>query len=110
MARQSAADARRAAEEQYAKDTLAATGLGGGIVSSQMLLDQMNGDDAELTAQRAAADREWTYGHIVVDEAQELTAMDWRMLIRRCPPARSPSWAMWRRLRRWVAPDAGANR
>ena len=25
----------------------------------------MNGDDAELTAQRAAADREWTYGHIV---------------------------------------------
>ena len=57
VARQSAADARRAAEEQYAKDTLAATGLGGGIVSSQMLLDQMNGDDAELTAQRAAADR-----------------------------------------------------
>ena len=104
VARQSAADARRAAEEQYAKDTLAATGLGGGIVSSQMLLDQMNGDDAELTAQRAAADREWTYGHIVVDEAQELTAMDWRMLIR------SPSWAMWRRLRRWAAPDAGANR
>ena len=102
VARQSAADARRAAEEQYAKDTLAATGLGGGIVSSQMLLDQMNGDDAELTAQRAAADREWTYGHIVVDEAQELTAM--------APPARSPSWAMWRRPRRWVAPDAGANR
>lgn len=85
VAKQSAADARRAAEEQYAKDTLAATGLGQGIVSSQMLLDQMNGDDGELTAQRAAADREWTYGHIVVDEAQELTAMDWRMLIRRCP-------------------------
>ena len=84
VAKQSA-DARRAAEEQYAKDTLAATGLGQGIVSSQMLLDQMNGDDGELTAQRAAADREWTYGHIVVDEAQELTAMDWRMLIRRCP-------------------------
>lgn len=85
LAKQSAANARRAAEEQYAKDTLAATGLGQGIVSSQMLLDQMNGDDGELTAQRAAADREWTYGHIVVDEAQELTAMDWRMLIRRCP-------------------------
>ena len=85
VARQSAAAARRAAEEQYAKDTLAAPGLGGGIVSSQMLLDQMNGDDAELTAQRAAADREWTYGHIVVDEAQELTAMDWRMVIRRGP-------------------------
>ncbi len=70
VARQIAAkNARRAAEEQYAQDTLAATGLGGGIVSSQMLLDQMNGDDAELTAQRAAADREWTYGHIVVDDS-----------------------------------------
>ena len=87
VARQSAADARRAAEEQYAKDTLAATGLGGGIVSSQMLLDQMNGDDAELTAQRAAADREWTYGHIVVDEAQELTAMDGVCLSAVAPPA-----------------------
>ncbi len=59
-----AADARRRVEEQYAKDTLAATGLGGGIALQSMLLDQMNGDDAELTAQRAAADREWTYGHI----------------------------------------------
>ncbi len=26
-----------------------------------------------------------TYGHVVVDEAQELTAMQWRMLVRRCP-------------------------
>ncbi|MGS2586062.1 HelD family protein [Streptomyces hebeiensis] len=28
---------------------------------------------------------ERTYGHVVVDEAQELTAMQWRMIIRRCP-------------------------
>jgi DNA helicase IV len=26
-----------------------------------------------------------TYGHVVVDEAQELSEMDWRMLLRRCP-------------------------
>ncbi|THA65763.1 ATP-dependent DNA helicase [Streptomyces sp. A0642] len=26
-----------------------------------------------------------TYGHVVVDEAQELTAMQWRMIVRRCP-------------------------
>jgi DNA helicase IV len=25
------------------------------------------------------------YGHVVVDEAQELTAMDWRAVMRRCP-------------------------
>ena len=36
-------------------------------------------------AERALADRQWAYGHIVVDEAQELSAMAWRMLIRRCP-------------------------
>ncbi|URM90064.1 AAA family ATPase [Streptomyces sp. MRC013] len=28
---------------------------------------------------------ERTYGHVVVDEAQELTAMQWRMAVRRCP-------------------------
>ncbi|ANN21778.1 helicase [Amycolatopsis orientalis] len=40
----------------------------------------------ELTAaQRAAQDRTWTFGHVIVDEAQELTAMDWRLLMRRSP-------------------------
>ncbi|KOU97199.1 ATP-dependent DNA helicase [Streptomyces sp. XY511] len=28
---------------------------------------------------------ERSYGHVVVDEAQELTAMQWRMIVRRCP-------------------------
>jgi DNA helicase IV len=36
-------------------------------------------------AERALADRSWTYGHVIVDEAQELSAMAWRMLRRRCP-------------------------
>ena len=30
-------------------------------------------------------DGEKVYGHVVVDEAQELSAMQWRMLVRRCP-------------------------
>lgn len=85
VARQKALDAKRAEEEQFAQDTLAQAGIGSGIITSQMLVDNINGMDAELIAQRAGADREWTYGHVVVDEAQELTAMDWRMLIRRCP-------------------------
>ncbi|OZG63515.1 ATP-dependent DNA helicase [Bifidobacterium lemurum] len=84
-ARQAARDAQRAQEEQFARDTLAQSGIGTGLVTSQMLLDHINGMDAELTAQRAASDREWVYGHVVVDEAQELTDMDWRMLMRRCP-------------------------
>ncbi|QKV79653.1 AAA family ATPase [Amycolatopsis sp. Hca4] len=41
---------------------------------------------SELTAaQRAAQDRTWTFGHVIVDEAQELSAMDWRLLMRRTP-------------------------
>ncbi|EME21871.1 HelD family protein [Rhodococcus triatomae] len=40
----------------------------------------------QLTAaERAAADRTWTFGHVIVDEAQELSAMAWRMLMRRIP-------------------------
>ncbi|RBO91548.1 RNA polymerase recycling motor ATPase HelR [Nocardia puris] len=41
--------------------------------------------DSRDVAERAAADRDWTYRHVVVDEAQELSAMDWRVLMRRCP-------------------------
>jgi DNA helicase IV len=41
--------------------------------------------DWTSTAERAAADREWTYGHVIVDEAQELSAMAWRTVMRRCP-------------------------
>jgi DNA helicase IV len=37
------------------------------------------------TAERAAGDRAWAYGHVVVDEAQELSPMQWRLLARRCP-------------------------
>ncbi|WP_205670221.1 MULTISPECIES: RNA polymerase recycling motor ATPase HelR [unclassified Amycolatopsis] len=41
--------------------------------------------DTRDLAERAAADRDWTYRHVVVDEAQELSEMDWRALMRRCP-------------------------
>ena len=78
-------DQQHLEEQQFAKDTLAQAGIGSGIVTSKMLVDNMNLGSEELTAQQAASDREWTYGHIVVDEAQELTAMDWHMLLRRCP-------------------------
>jgi DNA helicase IV len=33
----------------------------------------------------AASDRNWAFGHVVIDEAQELSAMQWRLLMRRCP-------------------------
>ncbi|MBT1165316.1 HelD family protein [Bifidobacterium simiarum] len=76
---------QRKQDEQFARDTLAQNGIGTGIVTSDMLLEQINGLDEDTTAQRASTQREWTFGHVVVDEAQELTPMDWRMLMRRCP-------------------------
>lgn len=84
---QAAADARRREEElDYARQVLRSTGAGRGMVSAEQLAERFGPSGPALTtAERAAADRSWTYGHVVVDEAQELSAMAWRMLLRRCP-------------------------
>ena len=84
---QAAATARRRADElDYARQVLSSAGAGGGLVSAEVLAERFSHSGPSLTtAERAAADRAWTYGHIVVDEAQELSAMAWRMLLRRCP-------------------------
>lgn len=72
--------------ERYAREAIAGMGLGGGIVNSQMLADRMKVNTGpETLADRAASDRTWTYGHVVVDEAQELSPMQWEMIIRRNP-------------------------
>jgi DNA helicase IV len=55
------------------------------FVTADMLAERFDDELVGSVAERAAADREWTYGHVVVDEAQELSAMDWHVLARRCP-------------------------
>jgi DNA helicase IV len=55
------------------------------FVTAGMLAARFDEEITGTVAERAAADREWTYGHLVVDEAQELSAMDWHVLARRCP-------------------------
>lgn len=40
-------------------------------------------DVTSSVAERAIDDREWIYGHVIVDEAQELSAMTWRAIQRR---------------------------
>ncbi len=76
---------RRASEVEYARRVLASSG-NQGLVSAELLADRFAATGPRLTtAERAAADRTWTYGHVVVDEAQELSAMAWRMLLRRVP-------------------------
>jgi DNA helicase IV len=55
------------------------------MLYAEDLADRFIERDTRDLAERAAADRDWTYRHVVVDEAQELSEMDWRVLMRRCP-------------------------
>ena len=56
------------------------------LMSAEELAEQNQEQDARQTAaERATSDRTWAFGHIVVDEAQELSPMQWRLLVRRCP-------------------------
>jgi DNA helicase IV len=57
----------------------------GDLLDAEGLAERQEEVDTRTTAERAAADRTWTYGHVIVDEAQELSAMAWRLLLRRCP-------------------------
>jgi len=91
------ADRERLAEAEYAagvldlmvsredlmddEDHLLATDM----IYAEDLADRFAERDTRELAERAAADRDWTYRHAVVDEAQELSEMDWRVLMRRCP-------------------------
>src|SRR5205814_5572730 len=43
------------------------------------------GVDTRTVEEMVRADRSWSYGHVIVDEAQEVSPMAWRMLVRRCP-------------------------
>ncbi|MEU4805360.1 RNA polymerase recycling motor ATPase HelR [Actinosynnema sp. NPDC023587] len=55
------------------------------LLYAEDLADRFVEQDTRTLVERAAADRDWTYRHVVVDEAQELSEMDWRVLMRRCP-------------------------
>jgi DNA helicase IV len=96
-AEEAAAERERKAEAAYAagvldlmvsredlmddEDHLLATDM----LYAEDLAERFDERDTRDLAERAAADREWTYRHVVVDEAQELSEMDWRALMRRCP-------------------------
>jgi DNA helicase IV len=78
--------AERSAEVGYAQATLSAIGSGGIQVSAETLAGRFADTGPTLTvAERAESDRTWAFGHVVVDEAQELSPMMWRLLMRRCP-------------------------
>ncbi|CAL9312599.1 hypothetical protein SUDANB135_04957 [Streptomyces sp. SudanB135_2055] len=55
------------------------------IIDAERFAERQEAEDHRSAAERAAADRTWAFGHIIVDEAQELSPMAWRLLMRRCP-------------------------
>ncbi|MFL5883321.1 MAG: HelD family protein [Actinomycetota bacterium] len=97
-ARARRAEARQASQDRaeldYAREVLAGTTIGD---AARYLPDTSAIDPAVLAgrwrsrgpevglAERARQDRSWVFGHVIVDEAQELSAMAWRMLMRRSP-------------------------
>ena len=55
------------------------------VVDASAFAERYADVDARTAAERAAADRTWVFGHVIVDEAQELSPMAWRLLMRRVP-------------------------
>ena len=55
------------------------------LLDAEELAERHEAPGRRSVAERAAADRAWTFGHVIVDEAQELPEMAWRLLARRCP-------------------------
>ena len=92
-------------DDQFEAEILSAAD----VIDAETLASRQRVTDIRSTAQRAREDHTWAYGHVIVDEAQELTPMEWRMGFRRCPskwmtlvgdtaqtssPAGSDDWAM----------------
>ena len=92
--KRAAAEAERAEATEYAEQVVDSLREAEAIVVPALEVETfvhwIAGRNAETAprgslAEQALADRRWAYGHVIVDEAQELSAMAWRMLIRRCP-------------------------
>jgi DNA helicase IV len=94
-AARAAAERRRRAQVEYARGVLDIISrdleddpevlMGSDLVDASRLAMRHEEEENLTAAERAAGDRTWAFGHIIVDEAQELSEMAWRMLMRRCP-------------------------
>jgi DNA helicase IV len=71
----------RTLDDEEAPEVLSA----GDLLDAGLLGERQRVTERLTAAQRAAADRRWAFGHIIVDEAQELSPMAWRVLMRRSP-------------------------
>lgn len=87
-----AADARRARQRrqqhqqelEFANRVLSSMDLEISI-NAERFAERFADSSGETIAEQASRDRSWKFGHVIVDEAQELSPMAWRMLFRRNP-------------------------
>lgn len=68
-------------DDQFEAEILSAAD----VIDAETLASRQRETDTRSTAERARTDQAWAYGHVIVDEAQELSPMEWRMVFRRCP-------------------------
>lgn len=76
---------REEAEIQYARELLDELALEIPVDPSMVAERYRGGEARRSVADRAGLDRTWAFGHVIVDEAQELSPMAWRMVMRRAP-------------------------
>jgi DNA helicase IV len=74
--------ARRDPELELARRTVEELGVGA-FTNAADVLARYGSDTGPAAAEDDGEPR--TFGHVLVDEAQDLSAMQWRMLARRCP-------------------------
>jgi len=74
--------ARRESLDDAAFRTVSELGVGGFLTASQLAERYGNAPSAGSTDDGGEPR---TFGHIMVDEAQDLSPMQWRMIARRCP-------------------------
>ncbi|QPK94414.1 AAA family ATPase [Actinomyces sp. zg-332] len=69
------------------KQAISSQNLGGGIVNATTLLEnsEQNFRESFDLQETMLIDPNWKFGHVIVDEAQELSPMQWQMLMSRCP-------------------------
>ncbi|MBN9620956.1 MAG: ATP-binding domain-containing protein, partial [Actinobacteria bacterium] len=84
-AERAAAAAERRAEVEYAKQVQETFGGNDFGTAEDLAARYAERTSYGTVAEQAAGDRGWAFGHVVVDEAQELSPMAWRLLMRRCP-------------------------
>ncbi len=77
--------AQRKRDLENAKNAIRNMDVAGQVSAESVVAGFAETEAMLTTAERAASDRSWTYGHIVVDEAQELSPMQWRVLLRKSP-------------------------